>query len=137
MGRFRITVLIVGILTAIIGAGMAPVKSPAISAYVHHVSVGTGGNLCANDISGASTVLNNPLANGNPNAVIVATFNGGNSSSIAGRIAPPGVLSVYYDDANTCGNALNRWVLSSSQSWQGSPTPFTGAESFNIVVSAP
>jgi hypothetical protein len=80
MTRFRLAVFVIGILTALIGAGMAPTKAPTISANVHHVNVASGGNLCAGDISGTSTVLNNPLANGNPNAVITATFNSGNSS---------------------------------------------------------
>jgi hypothetical protein len=114
-----------------------PAKSPPMSAYVHDVMVGAGGNICANDTSGTSTVLNNPLANGNPNAVIVATFNAGPSSGPGERIAPPGILNVFYDDTNFCGNAANRWVLSNSQSWQPSLTPLTGFERFNIVVVAP
>lgn len=81
-------------------------------------------------------MLNNPLANSNPDAVIVATFNQGRSTSV-GIIAPPGVLSVYYDDANNCGNALNRWVLVNKQSWQASSTQFTGLERFKIYVAAP
>jgi len=116
-----------------------PPKSPPVSAYIHSVvTTGASANLCQNDPTGSSTVLNNALANGNPNAVVVATWNTGNTSGTPTRITVPGPIYVFYDGANTCGNALNRWVLVNTQPWLTTPAVgFTGSELFNVVVVAP
>ena len=61
------------VAVAIPGDAAPPAK---VSVFVHVVA---GGNVCGTDDH--ATVLNHPLANGNPNAVIVATSNTGASSA--------------------------------------------------------
>ena len=56
-------------------------------------STASGGNLCASDTSNSSVVIDNSLTNGNPNAVIVATLDIGNSSNL--RFPMPGPLYLF------------------------------------------
>src|SRR5258706_2363905 len=122
-------------LVSVSGHAAPPAKA---SGYVHAVVTGAGGNLCANDSSHTSTVLNHPEINGNPNAIIVATWNEGLSSNAGGLIAVRGALVVYYDDSNLCTNALNRWVLFNAQDWATtSLSPVFGQERINIIIIAP
>jgi hypothetical protein len=85
-----------------------PAPAPKRAAFVHQVVTGTGGNVCAT--FDGDTVIDHPLANGNPNAIILVTPNQG-PLSIGGILGVPDVTQVYYDDLNTCGNSLNRWVI--------------------------
>jgi hypothetical protein len=113
-----------------IGNAAPPAKSPPLSAYVHVVATGAGGNVCTAD--GKSTILNSALANGNPNAVIVVTYNTGKASS-SGIIAAPSDFFVYYDDLGICGVA-SRWVAVNNN---GAGGAFVGGERINVVVAAP
>jgi hypothetical protein len=105
------------------------VPPPKFSAFTHTVVVsGPGANVCPAD--GTATVIANPLANGNPGAVIVATYN--TSGPPGGIIAPAGILTVFYDAAGSCGTP-GRWVLTN----ENGGTSFVGGELINIIVGAP
>ena len=103
-----------------------PVKT---AAFVHVVAAG---NQCPAD-SGASTIINHPMANGNANAVIVVTYNAGATSG-SGFFLPAGPLAVYFDDAAVCGTA-GRWVIYGLEN--PGPTPFVIGQQLNVFVAAP
>jgi hypothetical protein len=104
--------------------------SPKRTVFVHQVVIGTGGNVCAT--FAGDTVIDHPMANGNPNAIILVTPNQGPTSA-NGILGLPDVTQVYYDDANFCGNALDRWVIKAVV--PGSA--LTTHNRFNIVIERP
>ena len=85
-----------------------PPPPPRMTAFVH---VPTSANQCVL-VTGANpeiSVLNDPLANGNPNAIILVTLNDGTASEL-GTLTIAGPITVVYDDLGTCGTS-NRWLL--------------------------
>jgi hypothetical protein len=107
------------------GQAAPPPKSP--SAQIHDV---TSASICAAD--GSSTMLNIPLANGNPNVVIVATINE-TAYSDSPAFYSTGLLSVFYDtDGTGCGNDTpGRWVLVVASA------TLVEHQRFNIIVMNP
>jgi hypothetical protein len=81
-------------------------------------------------------MLNNALANGNPNAVIVATFN----TTFASGGDPPfftsGAITVLYDaDGTQCGNSTpGRWYLNVESS---DASALREGQRFNLIVMNP
>ncbi len=110
------------------GHAAPPIKPPPFAAQIHTV---TEGNVCISD--GSSTVLNNTLANGNPNAVIVATHNNSAYTGGPAFVSEFGILTVYYDQAGTCGTA-GRWVVNNDNS---ALSDLTVGQRINVIVTTP
>jgi hypothetical protein len=112
-------------LAAMAGATPLYAAAPPKTAAFFHVVAAT--NTC-----GDSTVINHPLANGNPNAVVNVTYNAGLTSGNAlffGR----GPLAVYYDDAGVC--AVGRWIIYAIENTDH--TSFATGQRFNVIVVTP
>ena len=75
--------------------------------FIHQVKTGTGGNIC--NIQSYSTVIDNSLINGNPDAILIVTPNYG--AKATGTAPAVGIPAVYYDAANECGKGAGRWVI--------------------------
>ena len=82
------------------GTGVNSTTSPA---FTHQAIFGT--NTCDTN---TRTVINHPLLNGNPNAVIVMTPNFGDQNT--GTAPPRGPTGVYYSNG-AGGCTANRWVI--------------------------
>lgn len=82
------------------GTGVNSTTSPA---FTHQAIIGT--NTCD---ANTRTVIDHPILNGNPNAVIVMTPNYGDQT--AGTAPPRGATGVYYSNGGG-GCAANRWVI--------------------------
>ena len=118
--RFIVTTL--GILA---GANPALAAAPPKTAAVFHVVSAT--NTC-----GDSTVINHPLANRNPNAVVNVTYNAGSTSGNAIFVAR-GPLAVFCDDAGAC--AAGRWIIYALENTDHAQ--FAIGQRFNVIVVAP
>jgi hypothetical protein len=58
------------------------------------------------------TVINNPLTNGDPGAILVVTPNyGANGAPYVGAGPANGVPAVFYDSLNNCGFGAGKWVI--------------------------
>jgi hypothetical protein len=75
--------------------------------FIHKVNTAVGGNLCA--IQNYSTVLDNPIINGVPGAILIVTPNFGANDT--GKAPAEGIPAVYYDATNQCGQGAGRWVI--------------------------
>jgi hypothetical protein len=75
--------------------------------FIHKVVTGAGGNICP--LQTYATVIDNPITNGKPGAILVVTPNYG--SNTAGVGPANGVPAVFYDAANTCLKGNNKWVI--------------------------
>jgi hypothetical protein len=102
--------------------------------FIHKVkTTDPGGNLC---IKGSwqqyySTVIDHPLLNGNPDAILFVTPNYGLASS--GHIGPASdPYAVYYDDIDQCGFGVGKWVV---YNWAG--TTLNDGQLFNVMVVLP
>jgi hypothetical protein len=107
------------------GQAAPPSKIPSPSAQLHTVA---DGNRCTLDAS--STMLSIPLANGNPNAIIVAAIN-----LTAPTLAATGTITIFYDsvgDQCNTGGTPGRWILNV----EGSSSLVIGQQ-FNIIVMNP
>jgi hypothetical protein len=118
------------VISAALFLSAAPLHAapPAkVAALVHVVSAG---NTC-----GTATVINHPLANGNPNAVISATYHGGFTSEVGGLFLNAGPLAPYYDDAATpqCSNSQNRWLIYGLDATGA----FAAGQRFHVIISSP
>jgi len=112
------------------GTGPGSTTSPA---FIHQMNTAT--NACDGG-SGANTrtVINHPLLNGNPNAVLVITPNFGLRGS--GTSPPLNVpLGIYYNDTAGTNCALNRWVV--YQLTTGTAQPINNGARFNIWFVLP
>ena len=75
--------------------------------FIHQVVTGGGGNnICAT--RSFATVIDNPVINGNPDAILIVTPNYG---LISGGVSVLGPYAVFYDDANVCGFGNDKWVI--------------------------
>jgi len=119
-GFFIVTTLAI-VTGATLGSAAAP---PKTAAFFHVVAAA---NVC-----GDSTVINQPLANGNPNAVIQVTYNAGSTNS-NGVFVGRGPLAVYYDDAGSC--ALGRWIIYAIENTDHAQ--FVIGQRFNVFVATP
>src|SRR5262249_19714197 len=77
------------------------------------------------------TIVDHPLANGNPAAILIVTPNTGNSSS-SGILGLLAVTSVFYDDAWTCGPANRWWMNGAALSSQ-----LMSNNKFNVLITLP
>ena len=76
--------------------------------FIHKVKTGAGGNICPG--FNTYTVVDNPLINGNPNAILLVTPNYGNASN--GVLVANGGFAVFYADNLICGAAnVGHWVI--------------------------
>ena len=75
--------------------------------FIHQVHTGVGGNICP--ILPNTTIIDNPLINDNPNAILIITINGGTMGSINAPNNP--LMIVSYDTNNMCGQG-GRWLIS-------------------------
>jgi len=108
----------------VVGAGVGT-STPV---FIHQVTTGTGGNIC--NIQSYSTVIDNSLINGNPNAILIVTPNyGANNTGTAPAV---GIPAVYYDATNQCGKGAGRWVIYNLDS-----TPQTNNSLFNVMAVIP
>jgi hypothetical protein len=125
IGSRRLFTLIGAAAVSLLASGIETeaAKAPKTAAVFVHVASDASSCTADNTFS----VLDHPLANGNPDAVILAIVNEGNSSEFGGLTAS-GPVSVFYDDAGLC--TTNRWVLIA-----GSAIP-AGAR-FNVSVTTP
>jgi hypothetical protein len=123
-----------------IGTGGISVDNAGVNSktpvFIHTVKTsGTGTNTCGVTVFGkARSIIDNPLTNGNPNAILIVTPNYGKASS--GGIAPPQTpVGVYYADlaANVCG-AVNKWVI---YDLSASPAAWNDGARFNVMVIVP
>ena len=97
--------------TAILIDGGIRVQDAGINSdtpvFIHKVNTAAGGNLCASQAY--STVIDNPIINNEPNAILIVTPNYGSNTSGVGPAI--GIPAVFYDAANTCGKGNNKWVI--------------------------
>jgi hypothetical protein len=106
------------------GTGVNSASSPA---FIHQAApCGPG------PFDGARTAINHPLANGDPNAVLLVTPNYGNGSG-AGPV-PRNPVAVYYEDSGGGGCPTGRWVIYDVTT---SPLPFTDTMRFNVMIIKP
>ena len=119
-----LTCLIVSPINAAPPVKDSPIKGTAF------VLAGNTATLC----NGATNtrVINNAVANGNPNAVILVTHNQGVSSGTG--FVSFGPYAVFYDDADTCVDGGNHWVIINM-----SPggEAITSTDRFNILIITP
>jgi hypothetical protein len=97
---------------------------PKTAAFFHVVA--------ATNTCGDSTVINHPLANGNPGAVIAVTYNAGATSGNA-LFVGRGPLAVFYDDAGAC--AVGRWIIYAIENTDHAQ--FAIGQRFNVIVATP
>jgi hypothetical protein len=101
--------------------------------FIHRVRTGLEGNLCTEGSweQDYSTVIDHPLLNGNPDAIVFITLNYGLASS--GHMGPAqGLYGVYYDDIDQCGFGAGRWVIYNVEA-----TALKNYQMFNVMVVLP
>ena len=96
--------------------------------FIHRVNTASGGNLCASQAY--STVIDNPIINSEPGAILIVTPNYGSNTSGVGPAI--GIPAVFYDSANTCGKGNNKWVI-----YNLNGTAQTNNSMFNVLVVLP
>jgi hypothetical protein len=77
----------------------------ATPVFIHVVSLA---NVCQG-LYTYQTAIDNPLINGNPNAILIVTPNYGASNN--GHAPAVGIPAVYYDATNQCGRGVGKWVI--------------------------
>lgn len=104
-----------------INNGVLKVSGTNKTVFVHTT---TAANTCTANGPGSATVINSPLCNSDPNAMLIVTVNAG--SGTGGLTAPVGVM---YDDGTrlSCGNG--RWLIYTTT---GAAIP-TGT-TFNVMI---
>jgi hypothetical protein len=96
--------------------------------FIQQVVTG-GGNVCAT--RDYATVVNNPIINGNPGAILIVTPNYG---LVSGGVAPAaGPYGVLYDDTNSCGFGDDKWAI---YLIQGAPA-LTNGSRINVLAVIP
>lgn len=105
------------------GAGVGT----STTVFIHQAQTGAGGNMCPSLAN--TTVINNPLTNGDPNAILIITINGGTMGSVVAPNSPQ--MAVSYDTNNMCGFG-QRWLIA-NLSYNAIPN---GAK-FNVLVVKP
>ena len=94
--------------------------------FVHVAHTGAGGNMCASD---SRTVINNPLTNGDPNAIVFVTYNIGTTDSPIFSLH--NVVLIGYDNNNLCGYG-QRWII-----YNDDGSAITNGAKFNVLVVKP
>lgn len=99
--------------------------------FIQTVVIGGGGdNICVS--KNYATVVDNPLVNNNPKAMLIVTPNYGPISG-AGVSPAAGTYAVFYDNANSCGFGSDKWVI---YLIQGTP-PLTNGSRINVLAVTP
>lgn len=99
--------------------------------FIQKVNTTAGsGNLCS--IQPYATVIDNPLTNNQPGAILIVTPNfGANNAGVAPAVGIPGV---YYDATNQCGKGAGKWVIY----YINNPTvAMVNNSMFNVMVVQP
>lgn len=108
--------------------GVGPV-GPVVTAFVHHATTET-----IPEIEPGVSIIDHPLTNGNPNAVLVV--NARVRDPGGANIVDPHPLAVVYITAATCPSCspilLNRWHISHADS-----TVMIPGTDFHVVVVSP
>jgi len=100
--------------------------------FIHKVDTTPGtGNICGNGAFPASTVIDYPLINGDPNAILIVTPNYG----IRTDNTPPAnaIPAVYYDGDDHCGPTNGRWVITNIGPGVAQPNN----AKYNVLVVVP
>jgi len=105
------------------GAGVGT----STTVFVHQAQTGAGGNMCP--ALANTTVINHPLTNGDPNAILIITINGGTMGSVVAPNSPE--MAVSYDTNNMCGFG-QRWLIA-NLSYSAIPN----GTKFNVMVVKP
>jgi hypothetical protein len=93
--------------------------------FIHKVNTALGGNICS--IQSYSTVIDNPITNNQPDAILIVTPNfGANNTGLNPVNAFP---AVYYDATGQCGKGTGKWVI-----YNISTTPQINNSLFNVIV---
>ncbi len=95
--------------------------------FIHQAVTGASGNICP-AYSGTVTVIDHPLTNGDPYAILIITPNGGTLGAGVGPANP--YLFVEYDANNQCGFG-QRWVIINNLS------AIPNGTKFNVMVIKP
>lgn len=103
--------------------GALKVSGTNPSAFIHTV---TGGNKCATD---TATVIDNPMTNGDPGAILIVTPNATSSGAFG---TPQGGVAVTYSPSPSCATGLNKWVIFNTG--PTSPVAMTTGNQFNVLV---
>jgi hypothetical protein len=75
--------------------------------FIHKVVTGGSGNICS--IQNYATVIDNPIINSKPDAILIVTPNFGPNNT--GTAPAVGIPAVYYDATNQCGKGAGKWVI--------------------------
>ncbi len=93
--------------------------------FIHKVNTASGGNICS--IQSYSTVIDNPITNNQPDAILIVTPNfGANNTGLNPVNAFP---AVYYDATGQCGKGTGKWVI-----YNISTTPQVNNSLFNVIA---
>jgi hypothetical protein len=127
--------LLIGLISCVlisfssISVAAPPVKTSNIKGDAF-ILAGNTANTCNGILT--TRVIDNPLANGNPNAIVMITHNDGVTSGNGFNSFGP--YSVYYDDNNTCGNGGGYWVIANDSTGGESITSY---DRFNVLIITP
>jgi hypothetical protein len=95
--------------------------------FIHQAHTGAGGNMCPTLPN--TTAIDNPLINGDPNAILIITINGGTMGSLNTPTNP--WMAVSYDTNNMCGFG-QRWLIANLNY-----TAIPNNAKFNVLVVKP
>lgn len=112
----------------VVGAG----EGTSTPVFQHRVQTGAGGNICTP--SNYATVLDHPLTNGQPGAILIVTPNYG---PVSGGTLVRQPYGVYYDDVDQCGFGAGRWVIYGYGVEPASALPLVDNQLFNVMVVLP
>jgi hypothetical protein len=105
------------------GAGI----NTATTVFIHQAHTGAGGNICPSLPN--TTVIDHPLTNDDPNAILIITVNAGTMGSVIAPANPQIVVS--FDTNNMCGFGP-RWLIANL-----SYNPMLDGAKFNVLVVKP
>ena len=99
--------------------------------FIHMVdTTPVTGNICGNGAFSATTVIDYPLINGNPGAILIVTPNYmTRTASVPPAAAVP---AVYYDDDNHCLKGAGKWVITNLTA-----VPQPNNAHYNVLVVVP
>ena len=106
---------------------MNSTTSPAFVQKV--IASGTGANVCSG--AGSRMFIDHPLANNNPNAIILLTPSFGKNTG--GAAPPSNPYGLYYTDvADVC--PAGHWII---YDLTPTPQPFNNGAMFNVMIFLP
>lgn len=111
--------------TAVDLSGAIRVSGSAPAAFGHEVDAGASGNTCNPDDK--LTIIDNPMTNGDPNAILLVTPRLGDGSAAF----PDAQLGVVYDSSE-CAEAADKWAIYISNA--GDTAAFGTGDTVNVLV---